>query len=1144
MAISKRIFGSDIPLKVKQKLALRQELNKTFDFGEAIGSALSIYPPGENEETIQESDYGTNFGGIADLSSRTPFARLWTSIKLYDAYPQEGGKINYSEKPDSNRTYVIGNHVYNNSKNANPTDTIGPPTAEEAQYDLLPLSELHENTFMMPPAGITSITSTTEGTLGVIKKTTINFTVNNFTDYDKIYSRFFLKPGAQLIVDFGWDTSDLYDPETLINYESKAEDLGFGEYTPTSFNDALYGDNGFVTRAAGDMETLVGFVTNYDAKIKDNGTVECSVEITSKNAALLNNDLNSNGNILTRIAEELDNAILDYALKRSKKRGQHIMNSWKKSPADLEAFEKDVDDYGSRQLYNIILLPPAIAVEHGVFWVGDVSTSTPVRKNIFISYGLFEDFVLNPEFAHGKVDMDTINEDDDAIKFDSRNSFVSFNKEIIKYQKTIKDSLKIDMLYPFNWDNSYNVGLGRIPIAHQELLEKNPDVSITNFDKSVGRIPLRELFISVETIKTIFTNLESEGSMLDVLKELFKKIKADSFNMIDLKLSNNGNSSIVSPVDINTLDIETNNKDEDNNFKKLFTFKPNSPNSIVKTFDVSFSMPSGNYSNMIAIQSIGTGGSQTIFPITEFLDEALALESFNIVNKITVEEGEVQVTERISVGYLPDIGSYRSDEMGKDIERDNYIGFNFGDTFDNLFNVAEMDNKINMQMRADSQIADKSTTIGDSDSTNLTNSVDLQREASDGSIEEFYAKAETDDGYILTNTYQEYQAAIVKQSKSIQTNKKNSSILPLTLNLGIYGISSITPGDVFKVDYLPQRYINTVYFQIMKVSHNLDSSGWTTNFETQFRIRKFTKIEGGLYKKYAGVTLNRKILKNLKLLNLDLIIERINHLKLDDAQTGDEKKLDGIFSFDSTKGLDYIAGGGVSDFELPYYIGGDVPQSDVIMVNGAQIYNLWELSNEDYFEFKNLFFKYGDVPTNAPLWGDYINWEELDATWMNQESQFRVGSTGKTKLLKIRIQPVFEKSTAEKKITYKLIYKDNIWFTIPSDLQKEYDFLVKLLSGTALKISKAFSPRLDDPLAEPEEDTFLQYDTGCDACAQCGVGPGGCDAGTGVGQCPPTYCDWDWNPVWNDCTPKACCNAHWDDASGQIIEAGCPPPPL
>jgi len=374
MAISKRIFGSDIPLKVKQKLAFRQAFNKTSDILSSREIVEDQYGP------IVLDEYKRNFGGtydnIADLSSRTPFARLWTSVTLYETSIQKGGKINYSKIGLGSRTYVMGNHVYNNLNNANPTDPIGPPTAEEAhtaaQYDLLPPSELHKNTFMSPPAGITSVTSTTEGAVGAIKKTTVNFTVNNFTDYDKIYSRFFLKPGAQLIVDFGWDTSDLYNPYALIAKDWP--DMGFGAYIPTSFNDALYGDNGLVTRAAGDMETLRGFVTNYDAKIKDNGTVECSVEITSENSALLNNDLNSNGNILARIAEELDNALLDYALKRDPERTKHIMNSWKGSINHEAVFEVEADNYGARELYRKVLVPTGRAVEHGVFWVGDVTS--------------------------------------------------------------------------------------------------------------------------------------------------------------------------------------------------------------------------------------------------------------------------------------------------------------------------------------------------------------------------------------------------------------------------------------------------------------------------------------------------------------------------------------------------------------------------------------------------------------------------------------------------------------------------------------------------------------------------------------------------------------------------------------------------
>ena len=1057
MAISKRIFGSDIPLKVKQKLAIRQSLNKSADFGEAIDSARSIYPPGENEENIQDSDYGTNFGGIADLSSRTPFARLWTSVKLYKGEKtDETGELKYESIDKSIKTYIIGNHIYNNSSESeSPTDQTQPIELSE----LLP-SELENNEFLKPPAGITSITSATEGTLGVIKKTTINFTVNNFTDYDKIYSRFFLKPGAQLFVDFGWDTSDLYNPQHLI--DKGWTEMGFGEYQPTSFDDALYGDNGFVTRAAGDMETLVGFVTNYDAKIKDNGTVECSVEITSKNAALLNNDLESNGNILARVEDDLDNSILDYALKRDKNRANHIMNSWTKGAQSKKDFEKEADDYGHSSLYKEMLVPTGIAVEHGVFWVGGISAGAPIRKQIYISYGVFEDFILNPEFGFGK-DKYKINTSDDAVRFDSGNSFVTYDEDVFNYQKS-PDIPERHILYPDNWDNSYSRGIGKEP---DRGVSKE---AVSELDIGVGRIPLREVFINTTTIKNAFSSYKDGGNILDVLKDLFEKIKDDTFNSIDLKLSNNGNSSIVSPVDINTLDIETNEEEENDNFKKLFIFKPNSPNSIVKTFDVSFSMPSGNIGNMIAIQSVSS--TKTIFPITEFLDDALALESFDTVNTIDVEDG--QVTERISIGYQPEIGSYRTEKLSEDIERDGYIGFNFGNTFDKLImtpaEYKEYQNKLN---KTNANIiggeSDKSMTLEDGGSDDTKKQTD---KATSDDINADYVTKEVKDGYKVMETIPTFNEAVTKNKKNMSlSNKRNSSVLPLTLNLGIYGISSITPGDVFKVDYLPQRYINTVYFQVMKVSHNLDSSGWTTNFETQFRLRKNAKIKAGLSSKIKGVTLNRKILKKDKdLYNIDSILTRINRLRWIVPYGEAEEKLTGIFQFISKKGLD-----NPEKIILPFYIGTIPGGADKIKLkSGMTIYEMWNISTETYKKLKEFS-------------GDLIEYEEVSANWYKTSESIQ--AKGEIKLLKITITPKLKKD-----IVYKLIHKGQYWFIIPSSEKDNYEFLVELLNAPFQYLDSFFSPIYDTSLStsEPTDDPCTPPEMGwCDPLDMECLGQGG-----------------------------------------------------
>jgi len=1061
MAISKRIFGSDIPIKIKKKLEARQLLaEKARGPNDEI---MSAYPdPSLGTANHKYSEWVTNnFDNVADLSSRTPFARMWTSVKLnmasecteadvkaatdptYPCYELIVGDLKYEPIDDSIKTYIIGNHIYNNaSEPKSPTDS----TQLTQTSDFLP-SELENNEFLKPPAGITSITSTTEGALGVIKKTTINFTVNNFTDYDKIYSRFFLKPFAQLFVDFGWDTADLYDPDHLI--KEKYTEMGFGEYQPTSLDDALYGDNGFVTRTAGDMEIIVGFVTNYDAKIKDNGTVECSVEITSKNSALINNDLESNGNILVRISEDLDNSIMDYALGLSKKRGQHIGGSWTKSAEDKKQFEADVDAYGSINLYNTTLVPTERAVKHGVFWVGDVPRNgTPVRKQIYISYGVFEDLLLNPEFGFS-FDKESMNKSSDSIKFDSRNSFISYNKEIFEYQGTLNSDDNRHILYPDEWHNSYNVGVGAVP--ERVISEADSDLTITQIDQKAKRIPLREIFINTETIITAFDAHKDGGNILDVLKDLFEKIKTDTFDLVNLKLSNNGNLSIVSAVDINTLNIETNNEEEEDTFKKLFTFKPNSPNSIVKTFDVSFSMPTGNYANMIAIQASST---TKIFAITEFLDEALALESFDSVNKLEKENGVTEI-ERISISYQPEIGSYRTKKLAEDIERDSSAGFNFGDTFDKLFDDTNHNKKID-EMYLNSGESDYSRTIEDNvpDETKKSNV-----KASSDDINEFYVRQETEEGYKMATTISDFKKFEVVYKQTKPSSKRNSMLLPLTLNLGIYGISSIIPGDVFKVDYLPQRYINTVYFQVMKVSHNLDSSGWTTNFETQFRLRKVAKIESGLDKKIKGVTLNRKILKSKdNLFQIDKILTRINRLKLLPRSSEEEKKLHGKYSFISKKGLM-----NPTSFELPFYFG-DIPFNNSGYDLGEEKkYPVISLDGDSIDFIKDNFRDSSLVNLPADKFSNVIYWEEVTALVYPPGADTTVTDKDKYSLLKLMIKPRLEKSPDPKdgpSIVYNIIHKDGYWFPIPPDTSSDIsDFLVKLLTMYYEKITSGARSR-------------------------------------------------------------------------------------
>ena len=70
--LNRKLFGSDIKKSVKEKLSLLQELNKTADFGEALKNS------GLKDTYVDSTIHNFTDGG--ELSSRTPFARMWTSV--------------------------------------------------------------------------------------------------------------------------------------------------------------------------------------------------------------------------------------------------------------------------------------------------------------------------------------------------------------------------------------------------------------------------------------------------------------------------------------------------------------------------------------------------------------------------------------------------------------------------------------------------------------------------------------------------------------------------------------------------------------------------------------------------------------------------------------------------------------------------------------------------------------------------------------------------------------------------------------------------------------------------------------------------------------------------------------------------------
>ncbi len=366
--INNRVFGSDIDNRIKKKLEARQLLAEK-DRSPLEQIRPSQYPDDRFAYYTHGELNDLNFDGVADLSSRTPFVRMWTAVEIKTLtlnsdetvnntddlgesaltdkikkiendkskfYEKKGKKLIVKDVKSFERiVYEINNHTHNEF-----SDVLNQRQGESSpgsfSTDVIPnVFETNNNEFMKPAAGITSVTSNTEGMLGTIKKTSVNFIVHNFHDYDKIYSKYFLRPGAQIFIDFGWDSIDeLYKPQKLIDTTSDIY-----EFRGKTIEEALFGEKGYVTQAYGDLETLVGLVTSFDAKVKENGSVECSLEIVSKNSALINGDLDDK--IKNKLKYFLDLEIMNYAsLYFDGKIKNFLDGNYTNSVDDIDKFNK------------------------------------------------------------------------------------------------------------------------------------------------------------------------------------------------------------------------------------------------------------------------------------------------------------------------------------------------------------------------------------------------------------------------------------------------------------------------------------------------------------------------------------------------------------------------------------------------------------------------------------------------------------------------------------------------------------------------------------------------------------------------------------------------------------------------------------
>ncbi len=787
---SDKVFGANVDKKTK-------------DIFNALQRGQYEFSPGESVTDLPEhSRY---------LGEKTTFARMWVALQATG-----------SDVIDEVFYYSINDNKFNSYE---PNQSIN----GESYF-----VEGTENPFLKSTAGITSISSRTEGDLGAVKRTTVEFVVHNKQDFDEIYLPFFLRPGATVVVDYGWSDKniELYDiGEQISNKDIELKDFKKfiydgaekgpdGELIFTNSDgkrfyhskkekkDVVIADDtnttppGWLYRHKGLVDTNIGIVTTYNSKVTQNGSFECSIELVSQNAAILDNEISSDNNLkflfankfeeiliqtLTGDSQRLSSKVKDYDTLSSDQKTKHLEDFFQGITL-AKSLEENPNSVGAiGKISNI-------ETKLGIYFE---STGPNNKDTLYISFGLFNDLFLN-HFVAKNSNSDEKYE----INFKLSDYHVRYEENLYKRQTAILTGYE-DIpvfLYPTDWSKSRDEG-------------DNEDCDTTDNQKSGENpyktpvIPLRELFINVTIIKDAFSKKQTVN---DAINSILQSINDDSYGVIKLKMiSPNRSYSEIGMQDVNLINPLP-------SLDSLLTFDVTSGDGIVTNMDYSFETPKGDLQNMLAI---GNKTDQSIFDVTKLdnlnflrvLKDKKTEDTNAFVRSLPVvkpQDGDTKVDKGADIDIKPPKDYFKKDfsELTGDINT----------TWESLVKTSEKQ----VENIKNKPKTPKSETHGDKNKDKKTQVLEAS------SRRDYWGKRAK-----MLN---------VLKPASKSTEETISPVLPINLTLSVYGNTHLNIGDIFTINFLPKQYMKHVYFQIMGVEHKLGSN-WETTYQTQYRVRPSSK---------------------------------------------------------------------------------------------------------------------------------------------------------------------------------------------------------------------------------------------------------------------------------------------------------------